>query len=1030
MPLLFDDFIIHKLNLHELHFPIDVAELLRNGSYSKNNGDLSAASNSGAQEGLADNQGTSAGAKLPTLVILDQFEHLFLAAAEDLRWAFLLSLKTAIENNTIRLVIAIRNDYLDLLMRCCREIDIAQQTLVLKNYYTLQPFNEYQAETVLNGLLQPLKGDLARDQLIDDFNRSLVRDLLRAPQDQRRYFGEEKTILPVELQIVGTIIEDIGPEAFSASELAKQGGKLGLLRLYIEDAKNYVWRQTGATGDLALLALQALRPTELVGSFTAKSVAESIRSSVALTESILRSLAERYLVREVPSKDTSNLPAYELMHEHLVQVLDEIPEPILQRERDARERLKFFVDRERGSQVVDSKGWASSGLKRLFSQSIRVSEAFKLWRFASRPEERQLLRNNIRAFAAKTLLVILGMSIPTVAWIAYIRSDNYQIRRLFADAPVAQTASNTSGSSDIILDWTDAVVRANRVDLVPTIIERVDDEALRVEIFLTAAETSFGNGRADKGREFFDLALSSARNVKNNRTAAAISTVAVAMQRANLTHEADNAFKEAINVGQDGFDVEKEANLSLVLRSLLQADRIDEAMALVSFFKSAGTKDEILEEITHANIRLKNTERALNIALSINNFSSRSAVLAELVKELCKEGKTTEAELLIPKIIQDDFRDEALSELAVGVAQQGRVDDAIRTVRRIRVDDFIPSVQADIVKARQQMKAWPKINAEPEISAADQQTLALAQVAEVLVNSGKKEEGKQLLNKLLTTPVSDPALRTMSNGLIASALLEAGDKDAAERCLHELVEFISVYKMSGDSEEDDQTLTGLFILLPTMIAVADGDTAENQLSAILNGIDKNADEQVKYALLSSMANFLTVALSSFSPNNKWYPSNETVVLATPTPEHLKSEDVAALNRLRSIADRVIDAAFVSASKISDDNARLKAFVTVATFFGRENKSQQATNALEKARTIGISLRSDSEISGAAEMISEGFARVHLFRTARLTADMCSSSDRLKAYAFMLNSYVSPGKESLNLNRGNSQSHLRIPYSGP
>jgi tetratricopeptide (TPR) repeat protein len=1031
VPYVFDDFIVRKLNLHNLHFPIEVVELLRNGSDLEGAVEADTTSSSSGQKEHTDKQDTLSRSARPILLILDQFEHLFLSAPDDLRRASLLSLKTAIENNTIRVVIVIRNDYLDLLMRTCRELDREQETLVIKNYYTLQPFNEHQAETVLSELLRPLKGDLARDQVIDDLIRSLVRDLLRAPQDQRGYFEEEKTVLPVELQIVGTMIEDIGPQAFSASELGKLGGKRGLLRIYVEDAKNYVWHQTGLTGDLAVLALQVLRPTELERSFAANSVAESLKISTSRAEAILNSLAERYLVKRVPKRESNDSEVtYELMHEHLVQVLDQAPEPILQRERDARERLRFFVDRERGSHGIDSKGSLSSNLKHVFSQSIRLSEVLKLWRFASQPEELRLLRQNVRAFSTKTLLCFLCVSIPIVAWTAHTRSDAYQIQRLLSAAPVAQTASNTrTGSSDIVLDWTEAVVRASRIDLLPTITEQVDDDALRVEVLLTAAEACFSIGRTDKGREFFDAALINARALKNDRKAAAISTVAVAMQRASLLSHADNAFNEAINVAQQGADVEQEGNLALVVQSLIQADRLDAAVALISHFQTATRKDETLEDIARAYIRLKDNQRALDIALGIGNFSFRSAVLAEVVKALCHDGKTTDAEVLIPKIIQDGFRDAALSDLAVGLAEQGRLDEAIRTVRRIRVDDFTPSVRTEVMKARQEMKTWSKINEQSDISAEDQQVFVLIQVAGGLLTAGKKDEAKQLLNKILTTPLmsSDPELQTMCNWMITSTLVEAGDKGAAERSFQQLLGSIPRYKTSGDSEEGNRTISGLFILLPTLMALTDGDTAENRVSEVLNAIDRNADEQVKFDLLSSMANFLTLVLLQ-APQDQRDSNSKIATLSAKPQEQLTSEDVAILNRIRSITNRIVDAAFASASKISDDKARLKALVTVATLFSREGKQEQARNVLESAKAIGSNLRSDSEISGAAEMISEGFARLHLLRTARLTADMCSSSDRLKAYTFILNSYFGLKEESVT--EQNPQYHLRIPYPGP
>ena len=82
------------------------------------------------------------------------------------------------------------------------------------------------------------------------------------------------------------------------------------------------------------------------------------------------------------------------------------------------------------------------------------------------------------------------------------------------------------------------------------------------------------------------------------------------MQRANLLSHADNAFNEAINVAQQGADVEQEGNLALVVQSLIQADRLDAAVALISRFQTANRKDERSQEIARAYIRLEDTQRA------------------------------------------------------------------------------------------------------------------------------------------------------------------------------------------------------------------------------------------------------------------------------------------------------------------------------------------------------------------------------------------------------------------------------------
>ena len=79
--------------------------------------------------------------------------------------------------------------------------------------------------------------------------KALVLDLLRPPLDARLCPEDEKRVLPVELQMVGWTYESLLPvRRFAAAELRRRGGKVGLYRDYIEDAKEYAFRRTGGVG--------------------------------------------------------------------------------------------------------------------------------------------------------------------------------------------------------------------------------------------------------------------------------------------------------------------------------------------------------------------------------------------------------------------------------------------------------------------------------------------------------------------------------------------------------------------------------------------------------------------------------------------------------------------------------------------------------------------------------------------------------------------------------------------------------------
>lgn len=181
----------------------------------------------------------------PILVCIDQFEELFATAEEHIQIELLRTLKIAIERLRIHILLAVRSDFLDLLVKACNVVDIDRATLDLGNWYSLKAFREDQAKAVLDEMLALIRPiDPLSDGRIVGFRDALVRQLLRRSRDDRVYKGGEKTVLPVELQTVGMMIEASGEKNFSVAGLKQLGGNLGLLRAFIEEAKMYVWRKT------------------------------------------------------------------------------------------------------------------------------------------------------------------------------------------------------------------------------------------------------------------------------------------------------------------------------------------------------------------------------------------------------------------------------------------------------------------------------------------------------------------------------------------------------------------------------------------------------------------------------------------------------------------------------------------------------------------------------------------------------------------------------------------------------------------
>jgi formylglycine-generating enzyme required for sulfatase activity len=349
----------------------------------------------------------------PLLLCIDQAEELFVTVRDEVREQCLSVLKDAIATAQLRLLITIRSDFRDLLDRLCRSLDPQQQTLDLGSYYTLRAFRAGPARAVLDEILRPAsdQSPLLRQQL-DDFAGALVADLLRSPRDPRLYQADEKTVLPVELQTVGMMLESVGLQQVSVAGLQRQGGKAGLMRAYIEDAKTYAWHKTGVPLDQTVFILrQLISPARTKWAQTASAIGQALGMPAVPVAQVLDAFAEKYLVNRLPADfadgngaDQPTAQRYELMHEYLMQILAEAPDPALQKAQDAAERLRFWEQRSQAAYRHLSRGRA------LLAQPIPLVESLRLWRYARRGDERRMLWRNLRGFGMRLALVIVLLS--------------------------------------------------------------------------------------------------------------------------------------------------------------------------------------------------------------------------------------------------------------------------------------------------------------------------------------------------------------------------------------------------------------------------------------------------------------------------------------------------------------------------------------------------------------------------------------------------------------------------------------------
>ena len=666
-----------------------------------------------ALKAVGKNSAKSSESAKPLLVCIDQFEELFVTVPDKVREKFIETLQEAIASGGMRLVIAIRSDFRDLLDKACREIDPKQTVFDLNNYYILKSFTRERTQYIVNEILKPINQD--QDPLLEHqlttFTSSLVDELLRPPRDTRLNPNDEKTVLPVELQTIGLMLESAGVENFSAKKLNQMGGKLGLLREYIEKAKNHVWHKTGVPGKDSLRILSYLiSPAQTKWAQSTRAICRALNMPQSQVESVLQSFADKYLVNRLPgvSQDENsktNGSVYELMHEHLIQILIEAPNPVLQKARDAKERLRFWMDRTAATFTETGKTGLIAKAAGFFKMPIPLFESVKLWRFANR-EQRRLLNLNIRGFFARLLIVLL----PISAWTFWTYTDIYQINTIIADAPFAEAAAGRSRNYDFIENYLSTVLILGKSEQALAAARDIKNVYSRTEALRNIATQLLKAGQTE-------LALTVARDIKDDLVDPLIGTsyhflalrdIATELAKAGQT---ELALATARDINAYSF-FEALRNIATELAKTGQTElALTVARDIDVYFRREALMDTSYRFLALSNIatelaktgqtELANSAltEALAAARDIKNAYSRTEALSNIATELAKAGQAelansvlTEA-LAAARDIKDDLvnpwmdtysRTEALSNIATKLAKTGQTELVLAVARDIR----------------------------------------------------------------------------------------------------------------------------------------------------------------------------------------------------------------------------------------------------------------------------------------------------------------------------------------------------------
>jgi tetratricopeptide (TPR) repeat protein len=756
-----------------------------------------------------DEEAASQAMGIPLLVVLDQFEALFLTVRDKVRERFFRALTDAISGSNVNVLLAIRSDYLDLLLRLCREVDPEQRVLRPESYFLLRAFSEDKAKAVLGEMLEVLhKGDPLLRQQLEDFGTELVAELLRPPRDQRLSRDDRRTVLPVELQMVGRTLELVGVRHFSTDGLKQLGGTVQLLRLSIEEAHEYVWRKTGMPVNDARQILETLvsSDTHATRRQTTASIAQLLKRPEAHVEAVLRAFCDQYIVKLVPARAEHNIARpghspcyYELIHEHLARILSAVPGTLSQKTKDADEQLRFWRNRTRqGSQEGTTEHPLPSWIRlaRLFSQPVPLAESLRLWRFTRGGEDRRMLARSLRGFSLRLAASFAMITVPLAVWeFAWIRADKYQMRLIVSEAPTAQLiAGDDSGDERALNEWLRALVRRNLVDQALAIARRIEHEGASdrtpqrhaPDAFIAIADELAHNGEAARSADILEEALNAARRIEKDPVEDPITLDDRSESRARVGSAmlGLGRTEEALEIASEVPRVTPHCNLLCSIAEKLtekgMSAKAEEAWTQAATVASGGPDphewfSNPLGVVASRMVAAGRIEQGLALARQTGGARLRSYGLSAVAAELIKKGAVSDGEkvfieaqltesadqkLQSTKLKEDYEWDDAQLDVAAALANAGKIEKALNIARGV---------------------------------GRDRRNNAPAAVAREMIELGKIEEALAVVpeyNRNATTfygrygamPLGDFKIRPEA----AIKLTKLGDVDGALKVAHEL----------------------------------------------------------------------------------------------------------------------------------------------------------------------------------------------------------------------------------------------------
>lgn len=261
------------------------------------------------------------------VIVCDQFEEFFVNFKTARQREPFISFVTACYNDArlpVRLLFSMRSDFLYLISSEFKGRIL--EPLMSSRLYHLRNFDEAQAAEIIEKSARR-----ARLPFEPGLSLQVARDLATADR-----------VLPSELQIVGERLQS--KRIYTLDEYRRAGGKEPLVHSFLEDV-------IASAGDKesALLLLRSLISDENTRlTLTRDEIARRTQRSDQTVQAILNLLASARLIREMQEDEPWR---YELMHEYLIEKINQITGRVM----DATQRANRLLKQYLSHYVVDKR---------------------------------------------------------------------------------------------------------------------------------------------------------------------------------------------------------------------------------------------------------------------------------------------------------------------------------------------------------------------------------------------------------------------------------------------------------------------------------------------------------------------------------------------------------------------------------------------------------------------------------------------------------------------------------------------------